>query len=65
MDKEQVSELRNFHVKKLLKELGGETVAPYLQKAIKRSYSEFSEDITTRKDIAYGQNNSQDTIGNR
>lgn len=61
LDTNMVNELRNYHVKKLLNHLGGETVAPYLQKAIKRSYSEFAEDITK------GQNNDtkQDTIGNR
>ena len=46
MDMDMVNELRNYHVKKLLNHLGGKDVAPYLQKAIKRSYSEFAEDIT-------------------
>ena len=63
MDKEMVNELRNYHVKKLLNHLGGEAVAPYLQRAIKRSFSEYAEDITK------GQNNGQkideDSIGNR
>lgn len=45
-----VNELRNYHVKKLLNHLGGETVPPYLQKAIKRSFSEYAEDITTLED---------------
>ena len=53
-DSTMVNELRNYHVKKLLNHLGGKEVAPYLQKAIKRSFSEFTEDITK------GQNNEQD-----
>lgn len=52
-DKIMVNELRNHHVKKLLNHLGGPDVAPYLQKAIKRSFSEFAEDITK------GQNNEE------
>ena len=52
-----VNELRNYHVKKLLNHLGGESVAPYLQKAIKRSFSEFAEDVlkTPPEDIENGQ----------
>ena len=55
MDKDAINELRNHHVKKLLKHLGGTDVAPYLQKAIKRSFSELAEDIT--KGQNHGQNN--------
>jgi hypothetical protein len=63
MDTNMVNELRNYHVKKLLNHLGGDAVAPYLQKAIKRSFSEFAEDITKEKDTTYGQ--EHDTDGNR
>ena len=45
MNTEQISDLRNHHVKRLLNHLGGGEVAPYLQKAIKRSFPEFAEDI--------------------
>ena len=48
LDSNMVNELRNFHVKKLLTNLGGKDVAPYLQKAIKRAFSEFAEDITKK-----------------
>jgi hypothetical protein len=54
MDTIMVNELRNKHVKKLLNHLGGDAVPPYLQKAIKRSFSEFAEDITKQKDNEYG-----------
>lgn len=40
-----VNELRNKHVRKLLNHLGGSDVPPYLQKAIKKAFSEFAEDI--------------------
>lgn len=57
-DSNMINELRNHHVKKLLNHLGGATVPPYLQKAIKRSYSEFAEDITSKiMDKNNGQNN--------
>lgn len=58
-----VNELRNYHVKKLLNHLGGESVAPYLQKAIKRSFSEFAEDVlkAPQEDM---QNGQDDSIGN-
>ena len=52
-DMHMVNELRNHHVKKLLNHLGGESVAPYLQKAIKRAFSEFAEDIINAKDNTY------------
>ena len=54
-DKDMVNELRNHHVRKLLNHLGGRDVPPYLQKAIKRSFSEFAEDITKTKDTEHGQ----------
>jgi hypothetical protein len=60
VDSMMVNELRNYHVKKLLNHLGGPDVPPYLQKAIKRSYSEFAEDITTKKDIHNGHDTSND-----
>jgi len=63
MDKEMVNELRNYHVKKLLNHLGGEAVAPYLQRAIKRSFSEYAEDIN--KGQNHGQRIDEDSIGNR
>ena len=50
LDSNMVNELRNKHVKKLLNHLGGSDVPPYLQKAIKRSFSEFAEDITKTED---------------
>lgn len=66
MDINMVNELRNYHVKKLLNHLGGDNVAPYLQKAIKRSYSEFAEDITTnKKDTTHGQQTQQEDQYNR
>lgn len=65
IDTDMVNELRNYHVKKLLNHLGGDNVAPYLQKAIKRSFSEFVEDITQPKDKTYGHNTESDSIGNR
>jgi hypothetical protein len=62
LDTNMVNELRNYHVKKLLNHLGGDAVAPYLQKAIKRSYSEFAEDVTKQKDMTHGH--KSDNIGN-
>ena len=60
MDNEYIDERRNHHVKKLLVHLGGQDVAPYLQRAIKRSFSEFAEDIKG------GQNGRREEInGNR
>ena len=58
MDIEQiVNSGRNYHVKKLLNHLGGREVAPYLQKAIKRSFSEYAQDIINqRTDYNDGQN---------
>ena len=65
-DNIMVNELRNKHVKKLLNHLGGSDVPPYLQKAIKRSYSEFAEDINKQnEDNSNGQETKQDTAGNR
>ena len=55
---DMIDEQRNRHVKKLLEHLGGRSVPPYLQKAIKRAFSEFSEDI--KKDI----DNEQKSIAN-
>jgi hypothetical protein len=63
MDTGMVNELRNFHVKKLLNHLGGIDVPPYLQKAIKRSFSEFAEDITNKKDNSYGHNTDESRVG--
>ena len=63
-DSSMVSELRNHHVKRLLNHLGGKDVPPYLQKAIKRSFSEFAEDID--KHITKDNNNDNtENIGNR
>jgi len=58
MDIEQtVNDGRNYHVKKLLNHLGGRDVAPYLQKAIKRAFSEYAQDIINeRTDYNDGQN---------
>ncbi len=64
MDIEKLNELRNFHVKKLLNHLGGHEVAPYLQKSIKRSYSEFTEDISIMEDSTHdGQNDKTGRLG--
>ena len=61
MDINMIDELRNRHVKKLLNHLGGTSVPPYLQKAIKRSYSEFVEDINKQnKDKKHGQKTQED-----
>ncbi len=50
MDTKQIVDRgRNYHVKKLLNHLGGRDVPPYLQKAIKRSFSEFAQDITNKR----------------
>jgi hypothetical protein len=43
--------------------LGGIDVPPYLQKAIKRSFSEFAEDITNKKDNSYGHNTDESRVG--
>jgi hypothetical protein len=63
VDSMMVNELRNYHVKKLLNHLGGIDVPPYLQKAIKRSFSEFAEDITSKKDNSYGHNTDESRAG--
>jgi hypothetical protein len=49
-----VNELRNYHVKKLLTKLGGNSVDLEIQKAIKKSFSEFAEDVN-QKDTTHGQ----------
>jgi hypothetical protein len=62
LDSNMVNELRNHHVKKLLNHLGGKDVPPYLQRAIKRSFSEFAEDITNG-DIKH--DTQKESTGNR
>ena len=49
-----INDLRNHHVKKILIFLGGDDVPPYLQKAIKKAFSEFAEDVSN-KDNNSGQ----------
>ena len=53
---DMIDNLRNYHVKKLLTKLGGRSVASDVQKAIKRSYSEYAEDTM---DIIKGQYNDE------
>ncbi len=53
-DSNYVNDLRNFHVKKLLNKFGGKFCDESLQKAVKKSYSEFAEDIINKKDIKHG-----------
>ena len=54
-----VNELRNYHVKKLLNKLGGQDVDLEIQKAIKKSFSEFAEDVT-KKDTTNGQQSTDE-----
>jgi len=45
MDNDLIDTRRNHHVKKLLTLMGGHSVDVDTQKLIKRSFSEFAEDI--------------------
>ena len=57
MDIDSINDGRNYHVKKLLKYLGGRDVAPFLQKAIKKAFSEYAQDIINKRtDYDDGQN---------
>ena len=49
-----IDELRNYHVKKLLRKMGGLSVEENTQKLIKKAFSEYAEDI---KDKNKGHNN--------
>ena len=42
-----ISGLRNRHVRQLLTRLGGRFVGSALQKEIKKSFTEFAEDVVT------------------
>lgn len=42
---QELNRLRNRHVAKLLAHLGGDTVAPYIQAAIKTEFNYFTEDV--------------------
>ncbi len=59
MDIDYINDRRNYHVGKLLRKLGGRDADPDLQIAIKRSFSEYAEDIITKKDNSNDQENEE------
>ena len=60
-DYQEVWRLRDRHVAKLLTHLGGDSVAPVLQTAIKKSYSMFAEDVIENLRIENNSEESDDT----